>query len=107
MYNMSVFVHFPGRSLITDRQTDRQTNKHPYSINICRLGPTARRPRRMSVKSIFVSNQIFYTVSSCRHILGLQTALFSYYNRLFQYKLRSLTAYIILNTGDLFITPEN
>ena len=48
IYNMSIYV-FPSKSIyVSDRQTDRQTDK-PYSINIYRLGPTARRPRGMSV----------------------------------------------------------
>ena len=33
MYNTSRLINFPRRSLRTDRQTNKQTNKHPYSIN--------------------------------------------------------------------------
>ena len=42
---MSIFIKIKKSSYQTYKQTNKQTDKHPYSINyIDRLGPAARRP---------------------------------------------------------------
>ena len=63
MYDSSIFIDFPGSSLRTNKQTNRQTDRHPYSINIYRLGlrpsPVALRAARIGLRPT-----IFYNSSN-------------------------------------------